>query len=270
MDLPDPWEGPRTFAEDFYAGGDFRENDLQPGHYSPSNLTPLRRAMVRGNTPVADKQRNLSRTNGRTVVDEEDEGSLPSPSPLASSKQLPVDVDDNAWDGIYDDFQEDSTGMHYHRGDLLLNFNVLIHPVAGALSPLSVSPTALPTSFDPDGFRVGADAGYIGSSPPEFYHDLSEDDEDDLGVGAIPLGTSDLEIDRDAVYERREHDETNFNDEAGEGGLRFRSIEHTRKETYEDADVVTNGSLLPFKLNVPDLATQLLKIPQLHLKPAFP
>lgn len=24
VEIPDPWEGPRTYAEDFYAGGDIR------------------------------------------------------------------------------------------------------------------------------------------------------------------------------------------------------------------------------------------------------
>ncbi|KAH9856019.1 hypothetical protein C2E23DRAFT_901308 [Lenzites betulinus] len=37
LDLPDPWEGPRQFAEDFYAGGDAL---LDPQGLTPSHLTP--------------------------------------------------------------------------------------------------------------------------------------------------------------------------------------------------------------------------------------
>jgi hypothetical protein len=40
IDLPDPWQGPRTYAEDFYAGGDFSPQDVLNG-VSPSSLTPV-------------------------------------------------------------------------------------------------------------------------------------------------------------------------------------------------------------------------------------
>ena len=41
-DIRDPWEGPKTYAEDYYAGGDLRDADLKLERPSPSNLTPLR------------------------------------------------------------------------------------------------------------------------------------------------------------------------------------------------------------------------------------
>ncbi|KAG1772139.1 hypothetical protein EDD22DRAFT_947678 [Suillus occidentalis] len=45
LELPDPWRGPRTYAEDFYAGGDFNAQDQLDG-VSPSNLTPVHDAHV--------------------------------------------------------------------------------------------------------------------------------------------------------------------------------------------------------------------------------
>jgi hypothetical protein len=45
-DILDPWEGPTTYAEDFYAGGDLRDRDLKSERPSPSNLTPVRQERV--------------------------------------------------------------------------------------------------------------------------------------------------------------------------------------------------------------------------------
>ena len=45
-DIRDPWEGPKTYAEDYYAGGDLRDTDLKSERPSPSNLTPLRQERV--------------------------------------------------------------------------------------------------------------------------------------------------------------------------------------------------------------------------------
>ncbi|KAI0753057.1 hypothetical protein C8Q80DRAFT_1149682 [Daedaleopsis nitida] len=38
LEIPDPWEGPRTFAEDYYAGGDVHPQSLDS--LTPSHLTP--------------------------------------------------------------------------------------------------------------------------------------------------------------------------------------------------------------------------------------
>ncbi|OCH89869.1 hypothetical protein OBBRIDRAFT_637923 [Obba rivulosa] len=40
IEVPDPWNGPRTFAEDFYAGGELRDIHRLKGQLSPSRLTP--------------------------------------------------------------------------------------------------------------------------------------------------------------------------------------------------------------------------------------
>lgn len=40
MELVDPWEGPRTFAEDYYSGGDRLAPDLTPNHLTPLDGSP--------------------------------------------------------------------------------------------------------------------------------------------------------------------------------------------------------------------------------------
>ncbi|GBE81296.1 hypothetical protein SCP_0310230 [Sparassis crispa] len=50
VDLPDPWSGPRTFAEDFYSGGELRESNLRARRLSPSHLTPM---LSRKGSPAA-------------------------------------------------------------------------------------------------------------------------------------------------------------------------------------------------------------------------
>ncbi|EIN06728.1 hypothetical protein PUNSTDRAFT_145240 [Punctularia strigosozonata HHB-11173 SS5] len=40
IELPDPWTGPRMYAEDFYSSGDLRDNDIAGA--TPSHLTPRR------------------------------------------------------------------------------------------------------------------------------------------------------------------------------------------------------------------------------------
>lgn len=40
MELVDPWEGPRTFAEDFYSGGDRLAPGLTPNHITPLAGSP--------------------------------------------------------------------------------------------------------------------------------------------------------------------------------------------------------------------------------------
>lgn len=51
-DIRDPWEGPRTFAEDFYAGGDRPLDSLTPSYLTPREEEPL---VIPGITSSGDK-----------------------------------------------------------------------------------------------------------------------------------------------------------------------------------------------------------------------
>ncbi|KZT72327.1 hypothetical protein DAEQUDRAFT_809209 [Daedalea quercina L-15889] len=53
VQLPDPWSGPRAYAEDYYAGGDMRESDVRTRLPSPSHLTPVDKELAEFLTPEA-------------------------------------------------------------------------------------------------------------------------------------------------------------------------------------------------------------------------
>lgn len=40
VELTDPWDGPRTFAEDYYSGGDRLVPGLTPNHVTPLSRSP--------------------------------------------------------------------------------------------------------------------------------------------------------------------------------------------------------------------------------------
>lgn len=46
VELPDVWNGPRAYAEDFYSGGDFPAGAFEGRDVDPSRLTPEREAIV--------------------------------------------------------------------------------------------------------------------------------------------------------------------------------------------------------------------------------
>jgi hypothetical protein len=114
LDLPDPWEGPKTFAEDFYAGGDFREGDLDASNYSPSNLTPLREVMVESMSP----RRGHPTANGHGMIlgNEEDDDSLPDSSPLKPFivEQATVGTDHSILDDLYDELELEEAQEEYN------------------------------------------------------------------------------------------------------------------------------------------------------------
>ncbi|KAI0629041.1 hypothetical protein C8Q77DRAFT_1144676 [Trametes polyzona] len=72
-DLPDPWEGPRQFAEDFYAGGDALPNSAEG--VTPSHLTPKDegRLFIPGISPApAEEKTTEARATSPEVLDVDD------------------------------------------------------------------------------------------------------------------------------------------------------------------------------------------------------
>lgn len=65
VQLPDPWSGPRLYAEDYYSGGDLRESDLRTRLPSPSYLTPAEEELTDFLTPDAGTPEGVPhRTDG--------------------------------------------------------------------------------------------------------------------------------------------------------------------------------------------------------------
>ncbi|EMD33123.1 hypothetical protein CERSUDRAFT_98729 [Gelatoporia subvermispora B] len=52
VEIPDPWSGPRMFAEDYYAGGDVGGLKTPPGPLSPSHLTQDAISFTEANRPA--------------------------------------------------------------------------------------------------------------------------------------------------------------------------------------------------------------------------
>lgn len=100
-ELPDPWQGPRTYAEDFYAGGDFNAQDQLNG-VSPSSLTPVHDAHV--DTFISDIVQDDGHSSGLPktepavvnvdVTDEVLPDSSPPPSSPVEARSSRSHVDD--------------------------------------------------------------------------------------------------------------------------------------------------------------------------------
>ena len=75
VEITDPWSGPRTYAEDFYSGGDVTGD---PSFLTPSHLTPA------ATTPRDEDDVGMVLTPGVAA----------SPSPSAESPRSMVDIDE--------------------------------------------------------------------------------------------------------------------------------------------------------------------------------
>jgi hypothetical protein len=226
VEFVDPWEGPRTFAEDYYSGGD----RLAPG-LTPNNITPL--ADSPGPAVVPDFP-TLSNAGAH-----EDRLS-PSPSVLSTSPSPePHNVEDN--DGIdellqyghiaatfvnkQEDIDEQPVGPYYDPvaavGLLLPYFLVIISKISVDVTVHAAEDTEANMVENTEGVKV-IRARIIGeeistawsksdleardrdadkmqeiiSVPPSDDEHTDNDGEEDEGkfLGLLPLGTSDLDI----------------------------------------------------------------------------
>ncbi|KAG1746499.1 hypothetical protein EDB19DRAFT_1848713 [Suillus lakei] len=231
LELPDPWQGPRTYAEDFYSGGDFRAQDQLNGVF-PSSLTPVHDAHVdtlfSNIVHDGESPSGVSKTEpavvGVVVTDE----ALPDSSPPPSS---PVQVRSSR--SHVDDYQLSNVrGTHEEHEE---PENILDHLYRDANSlPQDEQQMIFASSFD--GFHSGSmsapqayskptehldwnwppafprgkfasRAGHLETSSPRAGVDDIEEAQDDVidvelneeedgseevSEGPVPLGTSDL------------------------------------------------------------------------------
>ena len=212
VELVDPWEGPRTFAEDYYSGGDRLAPSLTPNH-----LTPL------AGSPAPVFVRDLS----TVPITGTDEGRLfPSAGVLStslSSKPLNIlDGDVATSVNNQEDITESAAGSYYDPVEIV---GLLFSYLLVILSETHVDDTvhaAEDTEADVIGSTEGArvikarltseeisiscppksDLGTKGrntdqtheiiSLPPSDDEYTEEDERKFLGL--MPLGTSDLDI----------------------------------------------------------------------------
>ena len=88
-DVHDPWEGPRTYAEDFYSGGDFLEGGT-PSHLTPRDEEHLD---IPGISSVRDELSHSS-PRGHNVVDLDGDDLLISMDEHGPSSQVQPTVED--------------------------------------------------------------------------------------------------------------------------------------------------------------------------------
>lgn len=239
LELPDPWQGPRTYAEDFYTGGDFNAQDRLDG-VSPSRLTPVHDAHVdalfsntlQGDGPPSGVPRTEPAVVNVDVTDEVLPDSSPPPSSpveVRSSRSHLDDFQPLNVRGIHEEHEEpDNILDHLYRDADSLEQQMIFASSfdefhSGSLSaPQAYSkPTEhldwnWPPAF-PRG-KFASRAGHLETSSPRLgvddikeaqddvididaEHSEEEDGSEEAPEGPIPLGTSDLEYSNEVHQE---------------------------------------------------------------------
>jgi hypothetical protein len=177
-DIRDPWELPKTYAEDLYTGGPIRETDRS--ELSPSRLTPPAEEV--DSFDNIDLQPHLSPVPVSQPIDhnlaERSQGT-PTPTPIPPTADQVPNSDDEI--SLYDEdaLELDSpTTVIFREESDPVSFTALNQP--SDVESERGGPDILCISDD-DGGEVSEDGG-------EAEEDEFDDD------GPIPLGTSDLEI----------------------------------------------------------------------------
>jgi hypothetical protein len=90
IDLPDPWTGPRTYAEDFYSGGDTFDPAASPSHLTPRDDTDAFLTPARDVTPPSRGRVVSPLPNEVIDIDQNDDDDLPKSSrmPMEETKVL--------------------------------------------------------------------------------------------------------------------------------------------------------------------------------------
>jgi hypothetical protein len=221
VELVDPWEGPRSFAEDYYSGGDRLAPGLTPNHITPLAGSPG--PAVLPNFPTL--------SNAGT---HEDRLSL-SPSVLSTSpspKPHNVEDDEQGAGSYYDPVagvgllllyllvivSEISVDITVHAAedteDNIFESTGDVKVIRARITGEEIS-TAWPKSKLETGDRDADRMQEIISVPPSDDEHTDNDGEEDEGKfsGLLPLGTSDLDIRDDWRHSGRRKDIDDISEE---------------------------------------------------------
>ena len=198
-DIRDPWELPKTYAEDLYTGGPIRG---EPSRLSPSHLTP-----------AAECANHLDNINPHLrpssfLISQHTDRNLTQVSGDSATSALILSTADEISNG------DDEISL-YDEDTLELD----TPPTAAPRDePDFISFTALNQPSDVDSERGGPEILYISDNDGgEVSADDDEAEEEEFDEdGPIPLGTSDLEIPAEHELEddgREELDELEDDDE---------------------------------------------------------
>ena len=176
-DVRDPWELPKTYAEDLYTGGPIRE--MHRSRLSPSHLTPSTQEV--GYLDDIDPQFRPS----STLVPQSADRNFSEISQEPEASALIPPTTDRVFDG------DDEVSLHDE------DIPGLDAPMIATLRTGSdfVSFVALNQPSDVESERGEPEVLYISDNDGEVSENGKEAEEDESdGDGLIPLGTSDLEI----------------------------------------------------------------------------
>ncbi|TFY70427.1 hypothetical protein EVG20_g2579 [Dentipellis fragilis] len=215
VEILDPWVGPKTYAEDFYSGGDLVAPvaaGLTPNNMTPADMSPIVEAAGddQDNNPTADF---MLPSPSPEIIDVDADEDEPENESLPRSSPPPADAEDE-FDELYADIDENfaSSPPTKHAAPA---------PPSSGLPPTNITDSdrielaALEADhhaqrpleqhsdweWDASSTRSGR-AHVVDDFPTEEAfgyggnYDNVEDDEDaDTGAfGALPLGTSDLDL----------------------------------------------------------------------------
>ena len=176
LDIRDPWEFPKTYAEDLYTGGPIRG---ESSGLSPSHLTPAAEC-------VTYFDHTGPQLRPSSIVSQHTDQNLAEVSRGSATSALIPSTTDEVSNG------DDEVSL-YDEDTLELDTPTTAAPRD---EPDFISFTALNQPSDVDSERGGPEILYIsdndGGEVSTDHEEAEEDEFDD--DGPIPLGTSDLEI----------------------------------------------------------------------------
>lgn len=176
-DIRDPWELPKTYAEDLYTGGPIRKTDRQK--LSPSHLTPAEEADYFGNIDPRLRPSSVmtSQPAGHALAGVSQGSGVPTLIPTMTNQVSNGDDETSLFDEEVLELDTPATAVPRDESDF-------------------VSFTALNQPSDADSEQGGPEILYIsdndGGEVSEDGVGAEEDDFDDDGPAI--LGTSDLEV----------------------------------------------------------------------------
>ena len=176
-DIRDPWELPKTYAEDLYTGGPIQEADRS--ELSPSHLTPAAEEanyLDNIDPQLRPSSAIISRATDHNLTEVSRGSATPTPVPPAVDEVSNGDDEVSLYDEDTLDLDAPTTAARLDEPDF-------------------ISFTALSQPSDMESEQGGRETLYIsdndGGEVSEGDGDAEDEFDDD---GPIPLGTSDLEI----------------------------------------------------------------------------
>ncbi|KAI9508552.1 hypothetical protein F5148DRAFT_1375778 [Russula earlei] len=228
VELADPWDGPRTYAEDYFSGGDRLAPGLTPNHLTPVVLTP---PILTSTSHVALKTeaqelfpfpRNLHLIPSSKQPDSANDNVVDELPPFGRAVAPFVNdqqVNHEPSDGLYHDNVK-AAGANNHA------FEDVETEAGGSTEVISSTKTKLvnrePSASYPTRSNPGVQDRGAGQEHEIIWVPLSDDDTDSDGeeddgkfLGALPLGTSDLDI-RDGWHAAGRREDLDFTSEEDE------------------------------------------------------